>query len=298
MGEQVSKQATIAGMLWTGQAPRAIELEDDMEIYFNTLQGLLLLSHGSTVGAGPTLSSSVYATVNQVVDCSFKLLKESFTCSALNKSSGLNVMAIGRAMAQIAVSIKYVLCEMKELKPDSPDSTAEIPDQTCMKDESESHDDGSNLSEDDLGNDLSPEEMKVVQLTITVGSKTHVMVNELIRSIIGLLKLDKPNDTTDIEDSLEKLLKQCQGIGTQIDELGTCLYPPQEVPVMQEALEKIYSIVDDMQKELEMLTGNLEAFLLACNGLKDLIRQLKSELDCIDPSDLETNLQNVVVLKD
>ncbi|KAL5553033.1 hypothetical protein UlMin_040434 [Ulmus minor] len=309
MGEQVSKQATIVGMLWTGESPRAKELKENMETYFNMLQGFLLLSHGSTVGAGPTLSSSVHATVKQVVDCSFKLLKESVSlfeankdqklgipqlvgavweaCTALNKTPGSNVTAIGRAMTQVAVSIKDVLREMKELKPDS-----------CMKDESELQDDGSNLSEDDLGNDLSPEEMKVVQMAITVVSETLVMVKELIRSITGLLKLEKPNDTSDFVDSLEKLLKQCQGIGTQIDELGACLYPPQEVPVMQEALQKISSIMDDMQKELETLKGNSEAFLQACNGLKDSMRQLKSELDCADPSDLGMKVQNVVVLND
>ena len=49
-------------------------------------------------------------------------------------------------MTQVAVSVKDVLREMKELKLDS-----------CMKDESESQDDdGRNLSEEDLENNLSP----------------------------------------------------------------------------------------------------------------------------------------------
>lgn len=65
------------GMLWTGETPEVSELEKSMDVYFNMLQGFLLISHGSTVGAGPTLSSTVHASVKQVVDCSFKLLKES-----------------------------------------------------------------------------------------------------------------------------------------------------------------------------------------------------------------------------
>ena len=65
------------GMLWTGEAPEVSALEGNMEAYFNMLQGFLFLSHGSTVGAGPTLSSSIHASVKQVVDSSFRLLKES-----------------------------------------------------------------------------------------------------------------------------------------------------------------------------------------------------------------------------
>lgn len=66
----------VAGMLWTGQKPEAKAMEDTMTSYFNTLQGFLLHSHGSTVGAGPTLSSCIHASVKQVVDSSFKLMKE------------------------------------------------------------------------------------------------------------------------------------------------------------------------------------------------------------------------------
>ncbi|KAJ6689617.1 hypothetical protein OIU85_005975 [Salix viminalis] len=75
-GDQVSKQATIVGMLWSGEKPEAKAVEENMAMYFNTLQGLLLLSHGSMVGAGPTLSSAINASIKQVVDCSFKLMME------------------------------------------------------------------------------------------------------------------------------------------------------------------------------------------------------------------------------
>lgn len=64
-----------AGMLWTGHGPRAIEVEESMKSYFNMLVGFLLLSHGSTVGAGPTLSCFVRQAVQKIADCSYKLFE-------------------------------------------------------------------------------------------------------------------------------------------------------------------------------------------------------------------------------
>ncbi len=66
-----------AGMLWAGERPEVRALEENMAAYFNMLQGFLLLSHGSTVDAGRTLSSSIHASVKQVVDCSYKLFSDS-----------------------------------------------------------------------------------------------------------------------------------------------------------------------------------------------------------------------------
>lgn len=70
-------------MLWTGDKPGSKAIEENMTSYFNTLQGFLLLSHGGTVGAGPTLSSIIHESVKQVVDSSFRLIKE--TVSAYGK---------------------------------------------------------------------------------------------------------------------------------------------------------------------------------------------------------------------
>lgn len=64
-------------MLWTGNTPKASELEENMGAYFNVLQGFLLHFYGSTVGAGPTLSVNLHQSVMRVVDSSFKLMKES-----------------------------------------------------------------------------------------------------------------------------------------------------------------------------------------------------------------------------
>ncbi|XP_011038714.1 PREDICTED: uncharacterized protein LOC105135515 isoform X2 [Populus euphratica] len=182
MGDQVSKQATIAGMLWIGETPEAKAVEENMATYFNTFQGLILLSHGSMV----------------------------------------------------AVSVKDVLREMEELKPVSSNQTEEASNDDASHAETRLGDNDS-LS-DDLGNDLSPEEMKVAQSAIGVVSETVVVMKELIRTITGLLKQEKPEDSSNFVDTLEKLLKLCQEIGVQIDELGACLYPPQEFPAMKAAL--------------------------------------------------------------
>nr|XP_048318407.1 uncharacterized protein LOC107429399 isoform X2 [Ziziphus jujuba var. spinosa] len=305
-------------MLWTGETLEVKALEENMKAYFNMLQGFLLLSHGSTVGAGPTLTSCVHASVKQVVDCTFKLFKESVSlygasnsdrklsiptlvgavweaCSALKKTPATNITAIGRAMTQVAVSIKDVVREMRELKPGSYDTTDEASNQNSTKTEGGALDDDDESGGDDLGNDLSPEEMKVAQSAIGVVSETLVVIKELIRSITSLLKQEKPADNGDFVNSLENLLKQCQAIGIQIDELGACLYPPQEIHALKTAVDKISSIINDMLVEVESIKGTSETFLQACSGLRDSLRQFKSELGCNYMVDLEVDMQKVVL---
>ncbi|KAG5240436.1 hypothetical protein OIU76_023303 [Salix suchowensis] len=308
-GDQVSKQATIVGMLWSGEKPEAKAVEENMAMYFNTLQGLLLLSHGSMVGAGPTLSSAINASIKQVVDCSFKLMMETVSsygsrnkdlklvvpqlvgavweaCDALKKTPASNITAIGRAMTKVAVSVKDVIREMKELKPGSSDQTeAASDDDTRLN--------GSDNLSDELGNDLSPEEMKVAQSAIGVVSETVVVIKELIRTVTGLLRQEKPNDNGNFVDSLEKLLKLCQEIGLQIDELGASLYPPQEFPAMKASLEKISSIIDEVRSEVETLTSSSESIFQACNGLKSSMKQMEVALDCCSASEIESQMQNV-----
>ncbi|XP_060669396.1 uncharacterized protein LOC107429399 isoform X2 [Ziziphus jujuba] len=305
-------------MLWTGETLEVKALEENMKAYFNMLQGFLLLSHGSTVGAGPTLTSCVHASVKQVVDCTFKLFKESVSlygasnsdrklsisplvgavweaCSALKKTPATNITAIGRAMTQVAVSIKDVVREMRELKPGSYDTTDEVSNQNSTKTEGGALDDDDESGGDDLGNDLSPEEMKVAQSAIVVVSETLVVIKELIRSITSLLKQEKPADNGDFVNSLENLLKQCQAIGRQIDELGACLYPPQEIHALKTAVDNISSIINDMLVEVESIKGTSETFLQACSGLRDSLRQFKSELGCNYMVDLEVDMQKVVL---
>ncbi|PWA61755.1 dihydrolipoamide acetyltransferase, long form protein [Artemisia annua] len=46
---------------------------------------------------------------------------------------------------------------------------------------------------------------------------------------------DESNETV---VSFEKLLTVCQSVGLQVDEIGACLYPPQEVSAIRTASEK------------------------------------------------------------
>ncbi|KAM7463489.1 hypothetical protein LguiA_031610 [Lonicera macranthoides] len=348
--------AYTAGMLWTGETPKVTAVEENMAAYFNVLQGFLLLSHGSKVGAGPTLSSCIHASVKQVIDCSFMLLKDAvssyespqmlrfvlwvfwspFTdrcvaltgtllqremlslqlllvlgsriegqkrtipqlvgtvwdaCDALKKTPTTNITAIGRSMTQVAVSMKDVLREMKELKPASSD----LQNEASLEAETENHD-SDDSSTEDLGNDLSAEEMKISQLAIVVVSNTLVMIKELIRSITGLLKQEN-GENGDFVNSLERLLLLCQGIGAQIDEVGACLYPPQEGPAMKAASEKIRSSVEEIQMEVENLKGSSEAFVNACIGLRSSLTEFESGLGCPgdSDSDLIPKMENLVV---
>lgn len=64
-------------MLWTREIPEVIQLEKSLKACFDELQIFGLVSHACLVGTGPTLSSCILASVKQVFDSSFKLLKES-----------------------------------------------------------------------------------------------------------------------------------------------------------------------------------------------------------------------------
>lgn len=217
-------------------------------------------------------------------------------CSALKKTPATNVTAIGRAMTQVTISMKDVLREMKELKEASSDPADETSIEVSTKAEEISNDDVDDDSCDgDLGNDLSPEEMKIVQLTTSIVSETLVVVKELIRSITALLQQESSSGGAISVDSLEKLLKLCQGTGVQVDELGACLYPPQEISAIKVALEKISSFTNETEKELRNLKGLTEDFSKACTSWRSSLRQLETELGCSTVGDLVPKLENLVV---
>ncbi|THU47674.1 hypothetical protein C4D60_Mb09t18100 [Musa balbisiana] len=119
-------------MLWSGEAPDIMALEENMGAYCNILHGFLSFCHGSKVGAGPTLHASISASAKQVVDCSIALLREAVcyheshdhvkrlsnpqlagtvweACDALKKTATTNCTAVLRAMTQVAVSVKDIL---------------------------------------------------------------------------------------------------------------------------------------------------------------------------------------------
>lgn len=212
-------------------------------------------------------------------------------CSALKKAPATNITAIGRAMSQVAVTMKDVIREMKELKPACLDPSNETSDVSSIKEEGETQVDD-NSSEGDIGNDLSPEEMKVANAAIVVVSDTLTVIKELIRVITSLLKMENSDDSGAFVDSLEKLLKLCQGIGVQIDELGACLYPPQEVSAMMVASGKMLTHLNDLQVEVENIKGTSEGFVRACDGIRNSLKQFESDLSCHRSDDLESLLQS------
>lgn len=290
-------------MLWNGgEAPKAESLKETMESYFNALQGFLLCCHGSTVGAGSTLSSLIHVSVKKIVDSSFRLLQGSVSlyegsyekekkpsipqlsgavweaCSSFKKVPATNITAIGRAITQVAVSMKDVLREMKEVKPASPEDEASADDD----------------DDDDLGNDLSPEEMEVAQMVAELVSDTITVIKELIRVITGMIKLENPKDNGFV-DSLEKLLKLCKGTGDQIDEIGACVYPPQEIVKMKQALKVIQGNLGEVEAEVEGLKNSSEAFTGACGKLRSSMKHIEAELDKRCEDEVVAEMQNVTL---
>lgn len=268
------------------------------------------------MGAGPTLSSSIHASVKQVIDCSFMLYKESISvygydnkdgkvkvpqlvgavweaCTGLKKTPSTNITAVGRAMTQVAVSIKDVLREMNELKPASANSI----DDTPLEAETGSHESDDSFGAD-LGNDLSPEEMNIARLAIEVVSLLLVLVKELIRSITGLLKQENQNQDLgdDFVDRLERLLRLAQAVGAQVDELGACLYPPQEFSAMKVVVGKLLGIIEEMKAELDDRKVDKHAFLEVCSSLNGSLKRLESELDCSSVNELVPEMQNLNVI--
>ncbi|KAF6134886.1 hypothetical protein GIB67_002287 [Kingdonia uniflora] len=222
MWEQVPKQAT-TGLLCTGDAPKPRELEENIK-----------------VGVGPTLSSSINAPVKQVVDYSFSFWKEAVSsfgsrqterklsipqltgavwqaCDYLMKAPTTNCIAVGRAITKVAVSVKDVLRELKELKivDETPEETLDQPP-----------DNEGNSSEGDLG------------------------------------------------------------IGDQDDELGACLYPPQDVLTIKAVEAKICSEVHEVQAEVRNLDGSSKSLFWGCETLDYSLKALLFELGSSDDNDL------------
>lgn len=214
-------------------------------------------------------------------------------CSNLKKAPATNIAAIGRAMTQVAVSIKDVLREMKELKPGSGEGEDNQQSHSSVSGDGDEEDDNDDVNDvGDIGNDLSPEEMKVAESAIDVVSNMLLVIKELIRAITGLLKVEKSDTSGTFVDSLEKLLKSSQEIGSEIDELGACLYPPQEVPAMEATLKKISGSLHAIESEVEDLKGSSDAFVQACSNLRGSIKKLESVLSCCSAGDLEKQLEN------
>ncbi|PKU82666.1 uncharacterized protein LOC110100480 isoform X1 [Dendrobium catenatum] len=293
LGDEVSKQATIAGMLWSVEEPEMKQLEECMEAYFNVLHGFVLICHGSTAGAGPTLHASICSSARQVIDSSLALLKEALSiesrnfsnrssiiprlsgsvweaCANLNKNPTSNCTAIGRAITRVAVSVKDILREMNELKPAAPNTS---------NDASPEEDDS---DDEEFGDDLSPEEMLIAQLTTKAVSDVLAALKEVIRFVSGLHTKSNEENMEHVK-ALETLLRCCEEIGNQANELGASVYPPQEISVLKSAAKKIYIAIDDLQKVVEIVGGSDQSFLGCFERLEDSLKKMESGL-CGDVS--------------
>ncbi|KAF8784018.1 hypothetical protein HU200_000018 [Digitaria exilis] len=283
-GDQVSRQATVAGMIWSGDLPNVETLKENIVAYFNILQGFLLVCHGSMVGAGPTLHKSICGYAKNVVDSSFSLFKHAVSayesrspdrnttvpqvtgtvweaCAALKKVPASNCIAIGRAMTQIGVCLKDILREMKELPiGDSSDSTAEkstngVVDTTSCSDRDEV---SSDLDMDD-DDDFTEEEAAVAKLVVTVVSDSLAVVKEAIRFITGLLK--------------------------------SSVYPPQDASEMKLAVKRLYDGINGMRKEIGHLGGSPASVFAALEGFEKCLGSLEGEL----ADDVVNDMENLTL---
>ncbi|KAJ6796698.1 Uncharacterized protein M6B38_219815 [Iris pallida] len=294
LGDEISKQATATGMLWNGEARELKELEESLGAYFNLLHGFLLSCHGSTVCSGPTLHAYIHTSAKQIMDSSLSLLREAVSsygkphssknltitqlagsvweaCTALKKTPTTNCNAVGRAITQVAVSVKDVLREMRELKP------AAIAASSTSEPDANPEDFNNESSDDDLGDDLSPEEMMVAQLILDVTSNSLEALKEVIRFVSGLIKSSKL-DSKDFIESLERLLSYCREIGSEVNDLGACVYPPQEISGMSAAAKKIGHGVGEIRKEVESVGSSKERLFMAFEQLESSLGRLETGL--------------------
>nr|CAD1823344.1 unnamed protein product [Ananas comosus var. bracteatus] len=267
LGDEVSKQATIAGMLWGGEAPDAKALTENMSVYFNVLQGFLLICHGSTVGAGPTLHKCINTSARRVVDCSLSFFREAVSsyesqnsgkrlsvpqltgavweaCGALKKVPTTNCTAIGRAMTQVAVCLKDIQREMQELA--SVDSSADSADGSS----NEAVETASG-SDQELGDELSSEEITIVRLVVCAVSDVLTVVKEVIRFVTGLLKCSSQNGSK-TEDG--------------------------DISQMKSIIKNMYGRVHEMRGEVGMLGGSPDGVFSAVVGFENSLKELESRL--------------------
>ncbi|KAL5231649.1 hypothetical protein ABZP36_030425 [Zizania latifolia] len=316
LGDQLSRQATVAGMVWSGDLPDVETLKENIEAYFNILQGFLFCCHGSTVGAGPTLHKSICSSAKNVVDSSFSLFDQAVSayescspdrkttipqvtgavweaCLALNKVPTTNCVAIGRAMTQIGVYLKDVLREMKELPiGDSGDSTAEKSSNGAV--DTTSCSDRDELSCDlEMDEDFTEEEVAVAKLIITLASDALVVVKEAIRFITCLLKSsgNRSGSNEDKVDAMEELLRSCREAADQINDIGASVYPPQDLSQMSSSVKRLYDGTNAMRREIGNLGGSPESVFLALERFDKSLGALEAEIT----DDVVNEMENLTI---
>ncbi|KAH7372885.1 hypothetical protein KP509_17G026700 [Ceratopteris richardii] len=281
--------------------------------YMQALQGFLLVSHGSTAGAGSTLLSRIEHVSRQVVESSLNLLRTAVhgkdrpgvqlpvlvgcvweACEAIKKTPASNRVAIGQGLTQVAVSVKDVLREMgdfeengaSDLASDSANLNAVT--ETGMpydcdagvKGEADSSDESG-----DLSNKLSSNEMQVVHSVKDFVSCLLSLIKQLLHIVGGTIKSSKDKSVPDTEVILwlEKILVHSKALGDGVDELGASLYPPQEMDNLQSTVEEIEGLVEQLQEDVCSLLGSMpEAFLQVSNSSKDTAASLNKVLEAVN----------------
>ncbi|XP_010477578.1 PREDICTED: uncharacterized protein LOC104756655 [Camelina sativa] len=280
MSDHLSKQATIVGMLWNEESPKAESLKETIESYFISLQRFLLCCHKIAVAAGPTLSSLIHVSVKQIVDSSFELSKGSvslyegtyekdkkpyipkLTAVVLEalfnfkKVPSTNLIAIGNAISQVAVIMKDVLNKMKDVKRPSRECEASSCDV------------------------FSPEQIEFAKLVADVVSEA-IMVVIVIRVMTKTIGMENPKEDSEFVDSLEKVLKLCQRSGVEIEKLGTCVchHPPLEIDKMVETVKILGGNLDEVEAEVEHKKWSSNAFPGVCRNMRDAIKVMEVGLE-------------------
>ncbi|KAJ3697060.1 hypothetical protein LUZ61_000765 [Rhynchospora tenuis] len=300
-GTEMSKLATVAGMLWCEETSDVKALKENIVTYFNVLQGFLLFCHSSTGGAGPTLHKLIHSASKRVMDSSISLFKETIffyetrdakkretipqltgavweACEALKKCPSSNCIAIGRAMTQLGVYIKDIIREMNELlASDSSTHQGGEGEEEEEEEEGEDKDEPSNAS-DDEGDDLSPEEKAITKSVFSTASNTYEVLKEIIRFLTGLLRF-KGNKEENV-DSLEKLLTCCREISDWINDLGACAYPPQDASQMKEYVKNLFGGICEVRKDIEIIAGggSADGIYASLNGLDGCLHEIEGLL--------------------
>ncbi|KAG8086363.1 hypothetical protein GUJ93_ZPchr0010g8722 [Zizania palustris] len=288
LGDQLSRQATVAGMVWSGDLPGVETLKENIKAYFNILQGFLFGCHGSTVGAGPTLHKSICSSAKNVVDSSFSLFNQAVSayesrspdrkttipqvtgavweaCLALNKNYQLVILGIALP--------KNLPTELWRLRV----ALIEMNCHVILR----------------LDEDFTEEEVAVAKLIITLASDALVVVKEAIRFITCLLKSsgNRSGSNEDKVDAMEELLIICREAADQINDIGASVYPPQELSQMLSSLKRLHDGTNAMRREIGNLGGSPESVFLALERFEKSLGALEADIT----DDVVNEMENLTI---
>lgn len=303
--EQVAKCATTAGVLWSRNVAKK-DGKQNIRSFTEALQGFVLLCHGSTVGAGPTLLKMVHLAAKQVVDASLTFLRGAVAfsgqdnneakidlpvlvghiynaCEGVKKTPSDNFSAVGRSLTQVAVSVKDVIRELddfKQLRTSEDTGEVDITERghTCSEDAglSDTSLDGSV----DFNDELSAEEMRVVLSVKEFTSCFLKLLKELLYMTVYESKSSKETFSEVTVSSWEKILERTKDLGVGFDELGASLYPPQEMEALRARVLEMEGMIESLHTQVFALKGFMpEDIRLAIDALKGAGFSLKNDLD-------------------